>query len=172
MRVLGLRGFELSTAVNDHELSHSSLEPVWAKQQPSLDVWFSFIPWDAPWESGWLHRNSFQQRGAAGRDRRVALSHLIFGGVLDRHTGLKICAAHRRSFCPTYIGRAEHAYRERPDAHTDMAAPPRVLTWRRIWFDSLIYLARGVARSHRPGRGEPGGRRHGLSVRHGPLPDS
>jgi len=30
---LGLRGFELSTAVNDRELSHASLEPVWAKAE-------------------------------------------------------------------------------------------------------------------------------------------
>jgi len=30
---LGLRGFELSTAVNDRELSHASLESVWAKAQ-------------------------------------------------------------------------------------------------------------------------------------------
>jgi aminocarboxymuconate-semialdehyde decarboxylase len=67
----------------------------------------------------------------------VALSHLIFGGVLDRHAGLKICAAHGGGYLPTYAGRAEHAYQERPDARTMAHPPSEYLS--RIWFDCLVY---------------------------------
>jgi aminocarboxymuconate-semialdehyde decarboxylase len=72
----------------------------------------------------------------------VALSHLIFGGVLDRHPALKICAAHGGGFLPTYIGRAEHAFKTRSDAHTMAEAPSAYL--RRIWFDSLVYTPDGL----------------------------
>jgi aminocarboxymuconate-semialdehyde decarboxylase len=132
---LGLRGFELSTAVNDRELSHPSLEPVWAKAVELGCVVFihpmgcSLGERLAP---AYLSNSVGQPVETA-----VALSHLIFGGVLDRHQGLKVCAAHGGGYLPTYIGRAEHAYRERPDAHT-MAHPPSAYL-RRIWFDSLTY---------------------------------
>jgi aminocarboxymuconate-semialdehyde decarboxylase len=67
----------------------------------------------------------------------VALSHVIFGGVLDRYPNLKICAAHGGGYLPTYIGRADHAFRTRPDART-MSRPPSSYL-RRMWFDSLVY---------------------------------
>jgi aminocarboxymuconate-semialdehyde decarboxylase len=62
--------------------------------------------------------------------------------VLDRHTGLKVCAAHGGGYLPTYIGRADHAYHARPDART-MAHPPSDYL-RRIFFDSLVYSTAGL----------------------------
>jgi aminocarboxymuconate-semialdehyde decarboxylase len=132
---LGLRGFELSTAVNDRELSHPSLEPVWAK---ALEL--GCLVFIHPMGCSLGERLSpAYLSNSVGQpvETAVALSHLIFGGVLDRHIGLKICAAHGGGYLPTYIGRADHAYNERPDAHTMSAAPSAYL--RRIWFDSLTY---------------------------------
>jgi aminocarboxymuconate-semialdehyde decarboxylase len=135
VRDLGLRGFELSTAVNDRELSHPSLEPVWAKAVELGCVVFVHPMGCSLGER--LAPSYLSNSVGQPVETAVALSHLIFGGVLDRHTGLKVCAAHGGGYLPTYIGRADHAYRERPDAHT-MAAPASAYL-RRIWFDSLIY---------------------------------
>ncbi len=40
----------------------------------------------------------------------VALSHLVFAGVLDRHPGLRIVAAHGGGYLPTFLGRSDHAW--------------------------------------------------------------
>jgi aminocarboxymuconate-semialdehyde decarboxylase len=138
----GLRGFELSTAVGALELSDASLEPVWAKAV-ELDCLVFLHPMGcslgerlAP---AYLSNSVGQPVETA-----VALSHLIFGGVLDRHPGLKLCAAHGGGYLPTYIGRAEHAYRTRPDAHSMVEAPSAYL--RRIWFDTLVYTPDALGR--------------------------
>ena len=47
-------------------------------------------------------------------ENAVALSHLIFSGVLDRHPGLKLIAAHGGGYLPTHIGRSDHAWRRPP----------------------------------------------------------
>jgi aminocarboxymuconate-semialdehyde decarboxylase len=135
VRRLGLRGFELSTAVNERELSHPSLEPVWAKALELECVVFIHpmgCSLGARLAPSYLSTTVGQPVETA-----VALSHLIFGGVLDRHAGLKICAAHGGGYLPTYIGRSDHAFYHRPDAHS-MAEPPSAYL-KRIWFDCLVY---------------------------------
>jgi aminocarboxymuconate-semialdehyde decarboxylase len=135
VRRLGLRGFELSTAVNERELSDPSLEIVWAKAL-ELDCLVFVHPMGCSLAErlapAYLSNSVGQPTETA-----VALSHLIFGGVLDRHAGLKVCAAHGGGYLPSYIGRAEHAYRTRPDARTMLDPPSAYL--RRIWFDCLVY---------------------------------
>lgn len=137
---LGLRGFELSTAVNERELSHASLEPVWAKAE-ELGAAVFIHPMGCSLaerlQPAYLSNSVGQPVETA-----VALSHLICGGVLDRYAGLKICAAHGGGYLPTYIGRADHAYHTRPDART-MARPPSEYL-RRIYFDSLVYSPAGL----------------------------
>lgn len=135
VRSLGLRGFELSTAINDRELSHPSLEPVWAKAI-ELDCMVFIHPMGCSLGER-LAPSYLSNTVGQPVETAVALSHLIFGGVLDRHAGLKVCAAHGGGYLPTYIGRSDHAYSKRPDAHT-MSAPPSEYL-RRIWFDSLVY---------------------------------
>jgi aminocarboxymuconate-semialdehyde decarboxylase len=70
-------------------------------------------------------------------ENAVALSHLIFSGVLDRYPGLKVLAAHGGGYLPTHIGRSDHAWRARPDASGCAAEPSGYL--RRLWFDSLVH---------------------------------
>src|SRR5581483_2341249 len=69
----------------------------------------------------------------------VALSHLIFGGVFDRHPRLKVCAAHGGGYLPYYIGRSDHAWLVRPEARTTERPPSEYLG--SVWFDSLVYRA-------------------------------
>ncbi|GAA2344258.1 hypothetical protein Scani_33080 [Streptomyces caniferus] len=71
-------------------------------------------------------------------EHAVALSHLIFSGVLDRHPGLTLIAAHGGGYLPTHIGRADHAWRARTDAAADCAHAPSSYL-RRLYFDSLVH---------------------------------
>jgi aminocarboxymuconate-semialdehyde decarboxylase len=70
-------------------------------------------------------------------EHAVALSHLIFGGVLDRHPGLRIVAAHGGGYLPHYLGRSDHAWLERDDCRGCAELPSSYL--RRLWFDSLVH---------------------------------
>jgi aminocarboxymuconate-semialdehyde decarboxylase len=139
---LGLRGFELSTAVNDRELSHASLEPVWAKADELGCVAFIHPMGCSLGER--LQPAYLSNSVGQPVETAVALSHLICGGVLDRHAGLKVCAAHGGGYLPTYIGRADHAYHARPDARTTAHPPSDYL--RSIFFDSLVYSPAGLRR--------------------------
>src|SRR5260370_33965237 len=68
-------------------------------------------------------------------DTTIALSQLIFGGVLERHPRLKLVAAHGGGFLPSYLPRSDHGYEVRPEAQTIPHPPSYYL--RRIWVDAL-----------------------------------
>jgi aminocarboxymuconate-semialdehyde decarboxylase len=67
----------------------------------------------------------------------IALSNLIFGGVLDRYPGVKIVAAHGGGYLPAYIGRSDHGYNVRPEAGNMRKKPSEYL--KQLYFDSLVY---------------------------------
>jgi aminocarboxymuconate-semialdehyde decarboxylase len=70
-------------------------------------------------------------------DTTIALAHLIFGGVFDRHPTLKICAVHGGGFLPSYIGRFDHAYHVRPESRS-MKLPPSAYL-KSIYFDTVVF---------------------------------
>jgi len=142
VRRLGLRGFQVSTAVNERELSDPSLDPVWAKAQALGCVVFIHPMGCSLGER--LAPAYLSDSVGQPVEIAVALSHLIFGGVLDRYPGLKICASHGGGYLPLNIGRPDHAFRTRPDAHIMREAPSAYL--RRIWFDSLVYSSTALRR--------------------------
>lgn len=67
----------------------------------------------------------------------IALSNLIFGGVLDRCPVVKIVAAHGGGYLPVYIGRSGHGHKVRPEAGKIQKRPSEYL--KQIYFDSLVY---------------------------------
>jgi aminocarboxymuconate-semialdehyde decarboxylase len=132
---LGLRGFQLCTQINALELSDASFEPVWAKAQSLGCVVFVHPMGCSLGER--LSPSYLSTSIGQPMEIATALSHLIFGGVLDRYPALKICAAQGGGGLPLNIARCDHAYHARPDARTMREAPSAYL--RRIWFDSLVY---------------------------------
>ncbi|MDX6740205.1 amidohydrolase family protein [Actinocorallia sp. A-T 12471] len=132
---LGLKGVEISSHAPGVELSDARLEPFWAHAAATGAVVF-LHPLGCTLDERldrWYLANIVGQPV----ENAVALSHLIFAGVLDRHPALQVVAAHGGGYLPTYLGRADHGWRVRPEA-SDCAEPPsRYL--RRIWFDSLVH---------------------------------
>ncbi|MGP3960970.1 amidohydrolase family protein [Nonomuraea sp. 3N208] len=132
---LGLLGVEISSHAPGRELSDPAYEPLWARAEEAGAVLF-LHPFGCTLDERldqWYLSNSVGQPV----ENAVALSHLIFAGVLDRHPDLKIIAAHGGGYLPTHIGRADHAWRARPDAHTCAHEPSAYL--RRLYFDSLVH---------------------------------
>ena len=70
-------------------------------------------------------------------DTTLALSHLIFKGVFDRHPCLKVCSVHGGGYFPNSIGRFDHGYHQRPESRTMEHPPSEYL--RRIYFDTVVF---------------------------------
>ncbi|MEU1519528.1 amidohydrolase family protein [Streptomyces sp. NPDC005811] len=137
----GLRGVEISShapgpgGTREVELSDPRLEPFWARAEETGALVF-LHPFGCTLDKRldrWYLSNTVGQP----TENAVALSHLIFSGVLDRHPRLRLIAAHGGGYLPTHIGRSDHAWRARPDARGCAREPSSYLE--RIHFDSLVH---------------------------------
>ena len=131
----GLLGVEISSFAGDVELSDERLESFWARAAETGAIVF-LHPFGCSLDE---RLDRFYLSNSVGQpvENAVALSHLIFAGVLDRHPGLRLVAAHGGGYLPTVIGRADRAWRVRPEAHDCREAPSAYL--RRIWFDTVVH---------------------------------
>ncbi|MEU5084727.1 MULTISPECIES: amidohydrolase family protein [Streptomyces] len=132
----GLAGVEISSHAPGRDLSDPDYEPFWSRARETGAVVF-LHPFGCTLDERldrWYLSNSVGQPV----ENAVALSHLIFSGVLDRHPGLKLIAAHGGGYLPTHIGRADHAWTTRSDAGAGCAHPPSSYL-RRLYFDSLVH---------------------------------
>ncbi|MFF8606835.1 amidohydrolase family protein [Streptomyces sp. NPDC015346] len=132
----GLSGVEVSSHASGRELSDPAYEPFWARAEETGAIVF-LHPFGCTLDERldrWYLSNTVGQP----TENAVALSHLIFSGVLDRHPGLKLIAAHGGGYLPTHIGRSDHAWRTRTDSAASCAHPPSSYL-RRLYFDSLVH---------------------------------
>lgn len=132
----GLDGVEISSHAPGRELSDPAYEPFWSRAAERGAILF-LHPFGCTLDERldrWYLSNTVGQP----TENAVALSHLIFSGVLDRHPGLKIVAAHGGGYLPTHIGRSDHAWSARSDAGACCAHPPSSYL-RRLYFDSLVH---------------------------------
>jgi aminocarboxymuconate-semialdehyde decarboxylase len=135
VKTLGLKGVEISTAVNNLDLADAKFEKFWAKADELGCVVFIH-----PLGTSLGERvNQFYLTNIIGQplETTIALSNLIFGGVLDRNPGVKIVAAHGGGYLPAYIGRSDHGFKVRPEANNIQKKPSEYLN--QIYFDSLVY---------------------------------
>ncbi|WP_136054112.1 amidohydrolase family protein [Microbacterium sp. K24] len=131
----GLAGVEISSFAGDVELSDERLEPFWARAAELGAVVF-LHPFGCSLDE---RLDRFYLSNTVGQpvENAVALSHLIFAGVLDRHPDLTIVAAHGGGYLPFAIGRSDRAWRVRPEAQRCAHAPSTYLP--KIWFDTVVH---------------------------------
>lgn len=137
---LGLRGVSVSTSVAGRELADPCHDVVWQRAEALQAVVF-IHPWGCSLGSR-LAQHYLGNVVGQPTETTLALSHLIFSGVLDRFPGLKLLAAHGGGYLPSYIARSDHAWLVRPDARGCALRPSEYL--RRMWFDSLVYTAQAL----------------------------
>ena len=140
MITCGLAGIELSSFGGDVELSDPRLEPFWTRAE-QLGAVILLHPFGCSLDER-LDRYYLSNTVGQPVENAVAISHLIFSGVLDRHPRLKIIAAHGGGYLPTYIGRSDRAWRVRPEAHGCAEPPSSYLG--RLWYDTVVHDASAV----------------------------
>ncbi|POX50908.1 amidohydrolase family protein [Streptomyces sp. Ru72] len=132
----GLLGVEISSHAPGRELSDPAYAPFWSRAEETGAVLF-LHPFGCTLDER-LDRWYLSNVVGQPVENAVALSHLIFSGVLDRHPGLKLIAAHGGGYLPTHIGRSDHAWSARSDAGAGCAHPPSSYLGR-LYFDSLVH---------------------------------
>ena len=133
---LGLRGVEIGTYVDGEELAADRLRPFFAAAE-ELGVLVFMHP------LGFSHGQRLSDHyldNIIGNpvEASIALSHLIFGGVLDSYPRLKLCIAHGGGYLPGYWGRMDHAYRAREDCRRHISREPSSYL-RQVWLDTLVF---------------------------------
>jgi aminocarboxymuconate-semialdehyde decarboxylase len=136
VKELGLRGVEINPNVAGEELSDDRFRPFWAKAE-ALGIVVFMHPIGFT-EGRRLTDHYFNNVIGNPLDTTVALGHLIFGGVLDRHPGLKLVAAHGGGYAPSYAGRFDHAFAARPDCRVHIKQPPSTYL-KRLYFDTMVF---------------------------------
>lgn len=137
MKHLGLRGFEIGTHINEKNLDHVEFFDIF-KAAEKMGAALFVHPWDMlapqrmsdywlPWLVG------------MPTELAIAISSLIFGGVLEKLPKLKIMFAHGGGSFPGILGRLEHGFVARPDlvAHRNPYPPQKYL--KNIYVDSLVH---------------------------------
>ena len=77
-------------------------------------------------------------------DTTIALTHIIFEGLLDRFPGTRIVAAHGGGFLASYIGRFDNCNALQAPCQRMMKKPSEYLRGPQLSFDSLVYSPQNV----------------------------
>jgi aminocarboxymuconate-semialdehyde decarboxylase len=72
--------------------------------------------------------------------------HLIFEGMLDRFSGLKICAAHGGGFLPSYTNRSDAVIKTFPDRVGPLPKknPTEYLRNGQLYFDTIMFTGEAM----------------------------
>ena len=77
-------------------------------------------------------------------DTTIAAACLVFGGVLERHPGLKVCLVHGGGFVPYQAGRWAHGWQVRPEPKVNIKQSPE--PWiDRFYYDTILHSKESLA---------------------------
>jgi aminocarboxymuconate-semialdehyde decarboxylase len=138
VKKLGMRGIEIGTNVNGKNLTDPSLklDKFFARCE-ELGVVIFMHPLGFT-EADRLTNHYFNNVIGNPLESTIAVSHLIFDGVMARYPKLKFVVAHGGGFIAHYWARMDHAWRARPDCHTVIKRPPSSYL-EKFHFDSITF---------------------------------
>lgn len=138
VKKLGLKGVEINTNVNGLNLTDPrlGLEKFFAKANELGIVVFMHPLGFTQGER--LSNHYFNNVIGNPLETTVAVSHLIFDGVVARYPKIKFIAAHGGGFIAHYWARMDHAWRARPDTRTVIKKKPSSYL-EKFYFDSITF---------------------------------
>jgi len=148
---LGFKAVVIDTHVNSLELGDEKLQPFWTKaEQLGMPVFIHPSGFQHPRFTRHLMWNGVGQP----IEEAIAMSNLIYEGILDRFPKLRLGIAHGGGFLPYYAGRVDRNFRNRPQETPKITKEPSQYM-RRFFYDTVVYnvdmlefLARKVGADH------------------------
>ncbi len=138
VKKLGLRGIEICTNVNGKNLTDPSLklEKFFARCE-ELGILLFMHPLGYT-QADRLTNHYFNNVIGNPLDSTVAVSHLIFDGVMARYPKLKVLVAHGGGFIAHYWARMDHAWGARADTRTVIKRKPSSYL-KKFYFDTITH---------------------------------
>jgi aminocarboxymuconate-semialdehyde decarboxylase len=145
VKQLELRGAAVGATVGDDEFADPKFHPFWVKAE-ELGVLIFLHPQGAPELARRLGGNGWLSNTIGNPlDTTIALSHLIFEGMLDRFPGLKLCSAHGGGYLPSYAARSDYALRIHPEMDTGVRLQKRPTEYlRELYYDTLVFTSEAL----------------------------
>lgn len=137
VRTLGLSGAMIGSSAGGRELDAPEVDPFWAAAA-ELGTMIMLHP-SYGGGADRLNLPGFPNVVARPYETALVASRLIFGGVLDRHPGVKLLLVHGGGYLPFQIGRLMHGHRMEK---YQVTAPDEQL--RRIWYDHILFDPRAL----------------------------
>jgi aminocarboxymuconate-semialdehyde decarboxylase len=137
LKEIGIVGIQIGSNINDRNLNELEFFPIFQACQ-DLDLAVLVHPWNMMGEAD-MRRYWLPWLVGMPAETSRAVCSMIFGGVLERLPGLRVCFAHAGgSFLPT-IGRIQHGYNCRPDlVAIDNPKPPMDYLGK-FWVDCITH---------------------------------
>src|SRR5882757_24650 len=135
MRELGLKGVAISTTAGGLELGDPALRPFWEKAEA-----LGAVIYIHPGGNRDRRFKRFHLWNSVGQafEEAMAISSLMYDGVLESFPKLKICISHGGGYMPFYMGRVDRNYLEKANTRVNMSKPP-IDYLRMLYFDSCVY---------------------------------
>ena len=138
VKSLGMRGVEICTNVNGKNLTDPSLElDKFFARCEELGVLIFMHPLGYT-QADRLTNHYFNNVIGNPLESTVAVSHLIFDGVMARYPKLKVLVAHGGGFIAHYWARMDHAWGARADCRTVIKRKPSSYL-EKFYFDSITF---------------------------------
>jgi aminocarboxymuconate-semialdehyde decarboxylase len=134
-----IRGAYMPTSFAGKELSDPSLFPIYAKCE-AMNLPILLHPDQAAAAMGANRLARFYMANTLGNpyDTGIAVTNLVFGGVMDRFPRLNIVLPHAGGALPYLAGRLEHGQQVRPETK-DTAQRPFMEYLRRFHYDTITH---------------------------------
>jgi aminocarboxymuconate-semialdehyde decarboxylase len=132
---LRLKGVAISTMAGAMELGAPQLRPFWVKAEA-----LGAVVYIHPGGNRDRRFKRFHLWNSVGQafEEAMAISSLMYDGVLEALPQLKICISHGGGYMPFYMGRIDRNYLEKANTRVNMSKPP-IDYLRMLYFDSCVY---------------------------------
>lgn len=135
-KLVGVRGIYMGTNIEGRDLDDPLFEPIF-KRIDALGLPVFLHPLYSSLGGKRLVPYSLTNLVAFPLDTTIAASHLIFGGVLDRHPNLLFVLPHAGGALLNVVGRLDHGWNVIPPAKQSAQIPSAYL--RRFMYDTIVH---------------------------------
>ncbi len=141
VKELGMGAVEIGTNISGVELDDRKLSDFYKKAQ-KLDVLIFVHPYDV---IGMERMGEYFLRNLAGNpfETSLAISRIIFGGVLDEYPRLKLLFSHGGGAAPYIIGRMDHGFFCKDECKRNIKRPPSFYM-KSLYFDTITFEGRAL----------------------------
>ncbi len=140
---LGMVGVEIATTVDGAELDDPGLYPFW-RTAAELGCLVLIHPYQAL-AGRRVVRYFLGNLTGNPAESSIAVAHLIFGGVLERFSDLRICVVHGGGFLPWQAGRLDRGFTAKPEVCAPKLTRPPSEWLRHLYYDTILHSPAALA---------------------------